>query len=122
MNHLDKLTELHTAMSCRIGLPVENLAHGYRQAVSSPIFSTAIGLLQRGLQDVDYNAKAAEEVPSATLFDNVQERNEHQSNATETNIKAPSNVSEEKSPGWLENVFRKTKEWFEAEPDIDFKK
>jgi cell division protein FtsA len=36
--------------------------------------------------------------------------------------KEPSNVSEEKSPNWLDNVFRKTKEWFEAEPDMDFKK
>ena len=29
---------------------------------------------------------------------------------------------DDKSPTWLENVFRKTKEWFEAEPDIDFNK
>ena len=28
--------------------------------------------------------------------------------------------NDEKRQGWLENMFRKTKEWFEAEPDKDF--
>jgi cell division protein FtsA len=111
MNHLDKLTELHTAMSCRIGVPVEHLAHGYRENLGSPIFSTAIGLLQRGLEEVTYKEKqtpATAEQPSA---EPQVER-----------VQNPSNVSEEKSATWLDNVFRKTKEWFEAEPDMDFKK
>jgi cell division protein FtsA len=106
LNHIEKLTEFHTGMSCRIGLPVENLAHGYRESVNSPIFSTAIGLLLKGLQDVEAG-KAP--VPSE---ETVPANGE----------KEPSNVSEEKSPNWLDNVFRKTKEWFEAEPDMDFKK
>ncbi len=107
LNHADKLVELHTGMSCRIGLPVENLAHGYRESVSSPIFSTAIGLLLKGLQDVEAGNRSA-----ASAEENTSANGE----------KEPSNVSEEKSPTWLDNVFRKTKEWFEAEPDMDFKK
>jgi len=103
--HLDKLTEFNTGMSCRIGAPVEHLAHGYHEKVSSPIFSTAIGLMMRGLQDVETNRVAAAKAEPAPP--------EH---------REPSNVSEEKSPGWLENMFRKTKEWFEAEPDMDFKR
>lgn len=123
MNHIEKLTELHTAMSCRIGLPVENLAHGYRQTVSSPIFSTAIGLLQRGLDDVDYREPAAENTTTtnAPLFEtaNAPTGNTNPvSNAKETTV----DENDDKSPSWLENVFRKTKEWFEAEPDIDFNK
>lgn len=105
--HLDKLTEFHTGMSCRIGAPVESLAHGYQERVSSPIFSTAIGLLLRGLQDVEAGKTPT---PSKTEQPQTEERRE------------PSNAVEEKSPGWLENMFRRTKEWFEAEPDIDFKK
>jgi cell division protein FtsA len=100
----DKLTEFHTGMACRIGVPVENLAHGYHESVSSPIFSTAIGLLLRGLHDIDPN-KAPVEEPS---------------NATTEEPREPSNVSEEKGPSWFDTVFRKTKEWFEAEPDVDF--
>ena len=106
LHHLDKLTEFHTGMSCRIGLPVEHLAHGYRENVNSPIYSTAIGLLLKGLQDVEAGKT---NTPAAAPHTNGQE-------------KEPSNVSEEKSAGWLDNVFRKTKEWFEAEPDMDFKK
>ncbi|MEY3239742.1 MAG: hypothetical protein RIR11_1180 [Bacteroidota bacterium] len=121
MNHIDKLTELHTAMSCRVGLPVENLAHGYRQSVSSPIFSTAIGLLQRGLEDVEYRDPALEPAANETIGETASP-NISNSTSPESNAKEPSNVSEEKSPTWLENVFKKTKEWFEAEPDMDFKK
>ena len=106
LNHLGKLTEYHTGMSCRIGLPVEHLAHGYRESVNSPIFSTAIGLLLKGLADVEAGK--------------IQEPAEQ--SATNGQAQEPSNVSEEKSPNWLDNVFRKTKEWFEAEPDMDFKK
>lgn len=111
MNHLDKLTELHTAMSCRIGVPVEHLAHGYRENLGSPIFSTAIGLLQRGLEEVTYKEK---QTPTTAEQPSAEPQVER--------VQNPSNVSEEKSATWLDNVFRKTKEWFEAEPDMDFKK
>jgi cell division protein FtsA len=108
LSHTEKLVEYHTGMSCRIGVPVEQLAHGYQEKVSSPIFSTAIGLLLRGLQDVE-----AGRGPAPAVKDKETPNGEH---------REPSNVSEEKSPSWLENVFRKTKEWFEAEPDMDFNK
>ncbi len=105
LNHIEKLAEYHTGMNCRVGGPVEQLAHGYQEKVSSPIFSTGIGLLLKGLEDL-------REQPAQ------HENNNH----NDTPPQAPSNVSEEKSPSWLENVFRKTKEWFEAEPDLDFEK
>jgi cell division protein FtsA len=57
-------------------------------------------LLLRGLQDVE-----AAPAPAATAQD-----------------QPPSNVSEEKSSSWLDNLFQRTKEWFEAEPDVDFNK
>lgn len=102
----DKLTEFHTGMSCRIGVPLEHLAHGYHEKVNSPIFSTAIGLLMRGLQDID-PSKAQKEEVKPEVNDEPKE---------------PSNVSEEKGATWFDNVFKKTKEWFEAEPDVDFNK
>jgi cell division protein FtsA len=105
--HLDKLTEYNTGMSCRVGAPIEHLAHGYHEKVSSPIYSTAIGLMLRGLQDVEAGRIETEAAKSEPVTPEHRE---------------PSNVSEEKSPGWLENMFRKTKEWFEAEPDMDFRK
>ncbi len=104
MAHAEQLTELHTGMSCRIGVPVELLAHGYQERVNSPIYSTAIGLLLRGLQDLDPSKAPVEEQKTPGADD----------------TREPSNVSEEKGPSWFDNVFRKTKEWFEAEPDMDF--
>jgi len=85
---------------------VEHLAHGYHESVSSPIFSTGIGLLLRGLQDL-HPSKSVEEAPKAAVLDENRE---------------PSNVSEEKGATWFDNVFKKTKEWFEAEPDMDFER
>jgi cell division protein FtsA len=105
MAHSEKLTEFHTGMTCRIGIPVENLAHGYHEKVSSPIFSTGIGLLLRGLQDIE-PGKVQHEENFAVTDENRE----------------PSNVSEEKGASWFDTVFKKTKEWFEAEPDMDFNK
>lgn len=104
MGHIEKLTEYHTGMSCRIGIPVEHLAHGYHEHVSSPIFSTAIGLMIRGMAELN---------GANPILTETKPRENAESE--------PSNA-EEKSASWLDNVFKKTKEWFEAEPDIDFTK
>ena len=45
LRNIDRLTEFHTGIPCRIGLPVEHLAQGYPSELSSPIFATAIGLV-----------------------------------------------------------------------------
>jgi hypothetical protein len=56
-------------------------------------------------------------LPTAADPSTVQEEE-----VTTSPTQPPSNVSEEKPAGWLDNIFRKTKEWFEAEPDMDFRK
>jgi len=107
LQHADKLAELHTGMTCRIGIPVEQLAHGYHQNFSSPIYSTGVGLLLRGLIDVETSRAVPEtEAPQAV------------SNAK----KEPSNAKEEQPNTWFDSVFRKTKEWFEADPEVDLGK
>ncbi len=88
----DKLVELHTGMSTRIGIPVEKLAHGYQEKVCSPIYATAIGLLLRGFKEIQEGRMAL---------------------ATAESKKKSSNK-------WFDNLFQKTKEWFEAEPDSEF--
>lgn len=109
LNHIDKLTEYHTGINCRIGVPIEHLAHGYSERLSSPIYSTAVGLLLKGIDDLesgkikDYNQ--ADETPV------VQKEMEDLEQETEA-------VQDKGS--WLDGLFRKTKEWFEAEPDSEF--
>jgi cell division protein FtsA len=101
LKHLDKLTEYHTGLSTRIGYPIECLAHGYSEQISSPVFATSIGLLLKGIDDVEagrvrYESARAEAQPV------VEE------------------TAETKPANWFDNIFRKTKEWFEAEPDTAF--
>ena len=50
LKDLDKLTELHTGMSARIGTPIEHLGHGYQEKLTSPIYATGVGL---GFADLD---------------------------------------------------------------------
>lgn len=104
LNHIDKLTEYHTGISARIGIPVEHLAHGYHEQLSSPIFSTAIGLLLKGIEDLENGRLRLEPVEEL-----------------QTAPKEEKEVVEEiEGNKWYEQLFRKTKEWFEAEPDSDF--
>ena len=98
LNHIDKLAEYHTGMSTRIGVPVEHLAHGYHEQLSSPIYATGVGLLMKGLDDLE-----AGRIPTPEV---VQENEEE--------------FEEDLSGKWYEQLFRKTKEWFEAEPDSEF--
>jgi cell division protein FtsA len=102
LNHIDKLTAFHTGYSTRIGTPIEHLAHGYAEQLSSPIYSTGIGLLMKGIQDVESGRVRLqpEKEPEKQPVEVVEEK-------------------EETGP-WYEQLFRKTKEWFETEPDKEF--
>jgi cell division protein FtsA len=106
LRDFDKLTMLHTGMSARIGSPVEHLAHGYTEKLTSPIYATGVGLLLQGFADIDAGrvrvapVKKEEPVTEIELEEQIKE--------------------EAAGPNWFDNVFKRTKEWFEAEPDRDF--
>lgn len=107
LRFLDKLCEYHTGMATRVGLPIEHLAHGYAEQVHSPVFSTAIGLL---LKAADENEKRLANMPQVAA-ETLQEVGEP----------TPAETIEDTNSGkWYEQIFRKTKEWFEAEPDKEF--
>lgn len=101
LSHIDKLSEYHTGMSTRIGTPIEHLAHGYHEQLSSPIYSTAVGLLIKGLDDLEAGLITAE----------VEEPVREDAEPVEK-------VST--SGNWYDQLFKRTKEWFEAEPDNEF--
>lgn len=101
LNHIDKLSEYHTGMTTRVGVPVEHLGHGYQQQLSSPMYATAIGLLMKGIEDVEKGKVKTDVGPKKE--EPVEEEEEA-----------------ETSGRWLEQIFKKTKEWFEAEPDSNF--
>ncbi len=136
LRDIEKLCEFHTGMVTRIGVPTEKLAHGYMEQVSSPIFSTAIGLLLKGIstqeaiireKQAEWTAQQRQEAErNASLHNNAVAPNSMSNNAPQpertTNRTAPEMESETsvKSGGrWYDSLFRRTKEWFEAEPDMD---
>lgn len=106
LSHIDKLCEYHTGMTTRIGLPVEKLAHGYSERLSSPVFATSIGLLLKGIEDVE---------SGRVVYETYEEKKEEEPVAKEEEM-----VEEMEGDKWYEQIFRKTKEWFEAEPDSEF--
>lgn len=102
LRNLTDLVEYHTGMTARLGMPVEHLSHGYDKAVASPIYSTAIGLLLKGIEDAEAG------------------RTEVQSNySNNTGFLTTQREKMKKGGRWFEQIFKKTKEWFEAEPDSD---
>ncbi|MEL6274058.1 MAG: cell division protein FtsA [Bacteroidota bacterium] len=109
LRDIDKLTELQTGYSTRVGTPVEHLSHGYAKQLTSPIYATGVGLLLQAFSDID----AGRIVPPLTeKKEDVNKENEQPKEEME-----PAKAEE---GNWLNNIFKKTKEWFEAEPDADF--
>lgn len=105
LRHIEQLTAFHTGMPTRIGIPVEHLAHGYMEQICSPIYSTAIGLLLRGMNDPEVNQPKAKPTSKQETTEELKEE--------------PVNTSIENGR-WYEQLFKKTKEWFESEPDTKF--
>jgi len=111
MNHIDKLAEFHTGMNTRIGTPVEHLAHGYHEQLQSPVFSTAIGLLMKGIQDVE---------EGKVRYESIQKPQSAASQAVEEMEAAELSTESSGGNGLFNKIFQKTKEWFQTEPDSEF--
>lgn len=62
LKHLRQLVEYITGMDARIGYPNEHLAGDSEEALSSPSYATAVGLLMEGLQREDRKEEVVEEI------------------------------------------------------------
>ena len=106
LRNIDKAVAFLTGMNTRVGHPVEHLANGYSEEMLSPVYATAIGLLIKGVEDVEQGRIRYEKI-------------------TETEpgpeVKAEQDVEESgNNRGWLTRIFESAKDWFEAEPDSEF--
>lgn len=106
LNHIDKLTEFHTGLDTRIGVPVEQLAHGYSEQLSSPVYATAIGLLLKGINDVE---------EGRVVYQSIETKQGPIENELKEEV-----LVESEAGKWFDSIFLKTKEWFQAEPDAEF--
>lgn len=57
MRHIPQLVEYLTGMDTRIGYPNEHLAKGNAEEITSPTFATGVGLVMKGLEKFDKQAK-----------------------------------------------------------------
>lgn len=104
LKNINSLSELHTGLPTRLGQPVEHLAHGYDGQIASPIYSTAIGLLNYSINNIelqeDISADNARLVQDLADDDTLPE--------------------EDQNNKWYSKIFTYTKEFFEASPDTEF--
>ena len=113
LKDIDKLASFYTGMDAHIGYPVERLAHGYSEQVSSPIYATAIGLLINGIKKVE----SLQERKITHLYKNKEDKNDEdldQHGEKDMPVKNKSNQST-----LIDKFVKGMKTIFEPTPDSD---
>ena len=82
MKHLRQLVEYITGMDARIGFPNEHLAGDSEEALSSPSYATAVGLLMEGL-DRDNKEEEVEEETIEETIESTEINNEEEESIEE---------------------------------------
>lgn len=100
LRHIAQLTAYHTGLTTRVGQPNEHLAHGYPKDLASPIYSTALGLLLRGMEKPYLPEEDREEIYNS-----------------DQGSPDTSNAVEETGSGWFNRMFERAKDWIKEEQD-----
>jgi len=103
LKNIDVLADYCTGLPSRLGEPVEHLTKDFNADLSSPIYSTSVGLLLTALEDVEYMNEEDVEV-----YD-LEEGLEEEEVLEKTSDKR-----------WINKIFTYTKEYFESTPDTEF--
>jgi len=96
LKHLVQLVEFVTGMPARIGYPTEHLAKSMVNDVKNPMFSTGVGLIIKGYEDLKQKMEKAE---------TISEKDTKQ---------APIKMQ------WWKNIFDKGKKFLEEDVENDF--
>lgn len=106
LKNIDKLTEFHTGITTRIGIPAEQLASGNLEQLYSPVYSTVVGLLLKGIERVEAGELVYSHEIKVPVVEEVAEE-------------VPEEIltKEDKS---YSKVFKRIRDWFEAEPDAEY--
>jgi cell division protein FtsA len=73
LDHITQLFEYVTGMDTRIGYPTEHLANTNLDSIKSPMYSTGIGLVLKGFEDIE---KHEQDVPEAASTGAVKTHSE----------------------------------------------
>jgi cell division protein FtsA len=112
LKNINLLSEYHTGMNTRIGIPTEHLAHKYDGMVDSPIYSTGVGLLINAIEQGKVTGHT-EDINAVKEEDPGQKELEFAGEEDFT-------LDGKESGKWYENLFTYAKEFFEASPDSEF--
>ncbi|WP_339882571.1 cell division protein FtsA [Polaribacter vadi] len=77
LKHLRQLVEYITGMDARIGFPNEHLAGDSEEALSSPAFATAVGLLMESLEK-EVKVEKTEEIVEEFIPENIEVDNDEE--------------------------------------------
>src|SRR5690606_28106 len=69
LKNIEDLVEYHTGIPTKVSYPIEHLAHGYIRDLSSPDFSTSIGLLINGIETRNYACAVEKEAEEEELVE-----------------------------------------------------
>lgn len=103
LKNIELLSEYYTGLPTRIGQPIEHLAHGYTSQISSPIFSTAVGLLGIAVNSLEPG-----------------DSNEVMDLADDGETNKMAELHGESSDGWVNKIFTYTKDFFGSTTDSEF--
>jgi cell division protein FtsA len=105
LRHISLLADRCTGMSSRIGQPIDHLAHGYSKDLASPIYATAIGLLITSIENKEnHTMETIDLVDDEDDVDNIDDGDNSRGGKK-----------------WYESIFTYTRDFFESEPDTNFK-
>ncbi len=90
LQHIRQLIEYVTGMDTRIGYPNEHLAGGITEEIKSPMYATAVGLVLKGLQQLEKEKGKQKDIP-----------------------KQPTKTQ----GGFFDKLFSQSKQWFEDTDD-----
>ncbi len=112
LKNINLLSEFHTGMNTRIGIPTEHLAHKYDGMVDSPIYSTGVGLLINAIEQ----GKVTGHTEDINKPKDQSPKQEEEVLVGDDEF----NLNQKQAGKWYENLFTYAKEFFEASPDSEF--
>ncbi len=122
LKNIKELTELHTGMKARIGIPSEYLAQGYIKELDNPSYATVIGLLIEGIKksELEMSKMIEKEIERQGRLDFQKEESEGITVGNETVEKEIEQEEKSRKRPWFSpKSFQKIKEFFEAAPDSE---
>ncbi|UTW64333.1 cell division protein FtsA [bacterium SCSIO 12741] len=128
LRHITQLFEFTTGMDTRIGYPAEHLASGTEE-ITSPTFSTGVGLVLKGYEYIDFQQKLAQEsaskINSDLLMQQMEQKMQEQQQQQEEELVeeeaetsyTANDLDTPNQEGFLKRLISSTRKFLEEDED-----